>query len=230
MTSFFKKTIAFITFLSLCFTLSTAYAQGDPQQLYEDSVKEQGIKTIQQAKDEATLTLDILRDRIQNIPRNDGRRQEALEQIKVAEEEVDTLKGLNNLEHVELTPSVGSAPPMAEFSQDFLQQQQRVEEAFSAVNLILIQPPAPENVPSEDVRLLETFIPQLVRQFFRFAWLAVFVSFIVSGVMFVMAFGNDERTDKAKKITYMSIIGFAFVALSFAIVSAITDIDFFRFI
>jgi len=78
--------------------------------------------------------------------------------------------------------------------------------------------------------LVSDFIPQLIRQLFRFAWLAVLIAFTVSGVMLVMAHDNDENITKAKGMIYYSLIGFAFVALAFAIVKGVTDIDFFRFI
>ena len=84
------------------------------------------------------------------------------------------------------------------------------------------------SVPTGDI--IEDFIPQFIRLLFRFASLAILISFVVSGVMLITAFGNDERLSKAKTMLYYSLVGFAFVSLAFAIVKAVTDIDFFGFI
>ena len=58
----------------------------------------------------------------------------------------------------------------------------------------------------------------------------ILIALTVSGVMFVTAQENDERLTKARGMLYYTLIGFAFIAFSFAIVKALTDIDFFRFI
>lgn len=111
-------------------------------------------------------------------------------------------------------------------------------KAINGVNQFLLAPSRPGvtkkdgkdvgGVPTGD--LIEDFIPGVIRILFRFASLAVLISFVVSGVMFVMVFGEEERITKAKHMLYYSLIGFAFVSLAFAIVKAITDIDFFGFI
>ena len=77
---------------------------------------------------------------------------------------------------------------------------------------------------------MRDFIPWIIRTLFRFAFFAIFISFLVSGVMFITAFSTEERVTKAKNILYYSLIGFAFVSLAFAIVKAVTNIDFFGFI
>lgn len=219
-----------ITVLTLIFSLfsgfSLVHAQDSGQQAYEQALVKQASEAMQQLKEESTVNLEMLKERIQNIPRNDERRQQAFELIKVAEEEVEAFQGVST--QPQITPGIGNSPPLVEFNTEFASQYKKVEDAFLSVNQILLGPARPGEVPEGDV--VEDFIPNLVRQFFRFAWVAVFISFVVSGVMFVMGMGNDERIDKAKKMLYFSLIGFAFIALSFALVQAITDIDFFRFI
>jgi hypothetical protein len=91
-----------------------------------------------------------------------------------------------------------------------------------------LKPERPGDVP--ETRLLEDFIPQLIRQLFRFAWLAILIAFIASGVMFVMAFDSDDRITKAKHMIYYTLIGFGVITLAFSVVKAITNIDFFNFI
>ncbi len=62
---------------------------------------------------------------------------------------------------------------------------------------------------------------------FRLTTLAILVSFVVSGVMLVIAYDNEENVTKAKTMLYFSLVGFAFVALAFAIVTAITKVNYF---
>lgn len=113
-------------------------------------------------------------------------------------------------------------------SRTFTEAEQEALSALSDVNKAILSPRRPAEVPQGD--LLEDFIPNLVRLLFRFASLAVFVSFVISGLMFVAALGNEERVTKAKQMLYWTLVGFAFVTLAFALVKAITDIDFFGFI
>lgn len=101
----------------------------------------------------------------------------------------------------------------------------KAKKAMSYVQQVYVNPLKPGNVPEGD--LIENFIPQLIRQLFRFAYLAILISFLVSGAFLVMVLDNDERLTKAKQMIYFSFIGFAFITLAFAIVKAITDIDFF---
>lgn len=75
--------------------------------------------------------------------------------------------------------------------------------------------------------LTGTFIPYIVKMLFRLTTLAILVSFVVSGVMLVIAYDNEENVTKAKTMLYFSLVGFAFVTLAFAIVSAVTKINFF---
>lgn len=124
----------------------------------------------------------------------------------------------------------------------FNEKEKQFQEKITAVNHYLFSPQRPGvvtqgsgkdkteigGVPKGD--LFEDFIPGVIRILFRFASLGVLVAFVVSGVMYVLSFGNDDSVQKAKRMLYYSIIGFAFVALAFAIVKAITNIDFFGFI
>jgi len=100
--------------------------------------------------------------------------------------------------------------------------------AISNVNEVLFAPSRPGSVPVG--KITEDFIPYIIRLLFRFAYFAIFVSFIVSGVMFVMAYSAEERVTSAKQILYFTLVGAALVTLAFAIVKAITNINFFGFI
>jgi hypothetical protein len=101
-------------------------------------------------------------------------------------------------------------------------------KSIADVNVTLITPAVPGNVPTGD--LVDDFIPAAIRLLFRFAWIAVLISFLYSGTLMVMTFDNEERTTKAKQMLYYSLLGFAFVTLAFALVKAVTNIDFFGFV
>ena len=123
-----------------------------------------------------------------------------------------------------------------QISKTFTAKEKEARTKLNEANAYLIRPVQPGatgitkegTVPEGDI--VKDFIPQFIRLLFRFASLAVCVAFVVSGVMLITAFGNDERLTKAKTMLYYTMIGFAFVALAFALVKAVTDIDFFGFI
>lgn len=113
-------------------------------------------------------------------------------------------------------------------SDAFNQKEKEAISAITAVNRELLSPSQPGNVPKGDV--INDFIPGLIRILFRFAFFAVLISFLVSGVFFVIAFSNEQRITSAKNMLYYSLIGFVFIVLAFALVKAVTNIDFFGFI
>jgi hypothetical protein len=158
---------------------------------------------------EIEFAYDKLNERINLMEHNDPKKDEAEELLDDAKDIID-----------EIDTDASDA--------DFLDQEKEAREALNKVNLYLIQPFRPGAVPEGDI--VEDFIPQFIRLLFRFASLAILISFVVSGIMFVVAFDNEERVTKAKQMLYYSLIGFAFVTLAFAIVKAVTDIDFFGFI
>ncbi len=121
---------------------------------------------------------------------------------------------------------VAGDPPAA--ATQFASAEKAALADLSKVNRALIAPQKPGNVPEGDI--INDFLPGLIRTLMRFASLAILISFLVSGVLFVMAFGVEERLTRAKQMLYFSLIGFAIVTLAFAIIKAVTTIDFFGFI
>jgi len=115
------------------------------------------------------------------------------------------------------------------------------EEAIAAISeanryfMKPVQPGAPTvdgtgTVPGSGDKtktITEDFIPALVRLLFRFTSLMILIALVASGVMFVIAYDNEEFVTKAKNMLYYSLVGFAFVALAYAIVKAITQINYF---
>ena len=107
----------------------------------------------------------------------------------------------------------------------FYKYERAAQDALADFNLKLIAPPDIESLPKGD--LMTDFIPNFIRQLFRFTFLMIFISFVVSGVFFVTANDDEDKLSKAKRILYFSLIGFLFVTFAFAIIKAVTNINFF---
>lgn len=176
----------------------------------------------------AETKYDELSNRVDTMHKDDTRRDKAKNALDDAKSAKNNFTGINVVSNFYVEIQIGGISPIVKPSDDFLSAEKNASDALSAVNRILIAPSRPGSVPEGDI--LEDFGPQLIRQLFRFAWLAVFISFVASGVMFVIAFDNEERITRAKNMIFFTLLGFAFVTLAFAIVKAVTDIDFFRFI
>lgn len=216
MTTVFKK-IGILLFLLSIFTTTNAFAddRGDLKDYMES------LQNEVQAKYD-TLVLRIAK-MDSDDPKKDGV-DSYIEDAKDAVKSFTSLDADNNIT-ADLQPS-----------STFTAKEKEAHTKLNEASAYLIKPVMPGakgvteegSVPTGDV--IEDFIPQFIRLLFRFASLAIFISFVVSGVMLIIAFGNDERITKAKTMLYYSLIGFAFVSLAFALVKAVTDIDFFGFI
>lgn len=53
--------------------------------------------------------------------------------------------------------------------------------------------------------------------------LAAFLAFVYSGVLYITAFGNEEQTQKVKKVLIYTVIGLVLVILSYSIVQLLTS-------
>lgn len=208
-------------------------------------------------QEDARLNYELLHQRITtNMDKLDPKYDRAKELLDEVEDKKNSFVDLNVDAHYcnkdraedpgDTDCSKGNLRPDAVF----LSKENALIDKQNALNRYLIQPVQPGSktysnvtktggvteegtVPTGDIFGTDDqggFIPQIIRLLIRFASLGVFVSFVVSGVMFVLAFGNEERVTKAKQMLYYTLVGFAFVALAFAIVKAVTSIDFFGFI
>jgi hypothetical protein len=163
-----------------------------------------------------------IKDRIDAMLKADPRRDSANKALSDAEKAKNAFISLpygdpKNL----LTDPYGSSDAFNKAEKDAI-------NAISAVNRELLAPSKVGNVPEGD--LVNDFIPGLIRMLFRFASLAILVAFVVSGTYFVIAFSDEARITKAKHMLYYTLIGFVFVVLAFAIVKAVTNINFFGII
>jgi hypothetical protein len=186
------------------------------------------VANMQAAQSNVEFAYDGLAERVDSLPKNDLRKDSADDALDAAESAKDVFVDMDPSQNIFVQESIGGAPPRVLAGEAFQLAQEDAEATQSFVNRILIAPTQPGAVPTGDI--VSDFIPQIIRQLFRFAWVAVLIAFTVSGVLFIIAHGNDERLTKAKTMLYFTLMGFAVVALSFAIVKAVTDIDFFRFI
>ncbi|MBI5412212.1 hypothetical protein HZA43_03480 [Candidatus Peregrinibacteria bacterium] len=75
--------------------------------------------------------------------------------------------------------------------------------------------------------IFEDLVPQLIKLAFKVAWVVIFISFLVSGILMILSMDSEDRLVKAKAILYYSLIGFTMITLAFAIVKALTNINFF---
>jgi len=180
------------------------------------------------SKSEVETSFTALEERVDSLLSNDGRKDSAESALDVAENKKDAFVRIDPNQNIDVLNAVGGALPRVIPSSAFKVAETEALDALSTINRIMISPAKPGLVPEGDI--ISDFIPQIVRQLFRFAWLAIFVAFTVSGVMLIIAQGDEESITKARGMIYYTLMGFAFIALAFALVKGVTDIDFFRFI
>lgn len=243
-----KYTIA-LTVLSLFFVLTGqafALTTSEATTLYSSELQSVGmtkeladskaqedvgsvVSSMQASQTDISFQFDTLKDRIDKLLKSDKRRDTAKDAIEAVEEgSKKTFVEMKADTELFVQESIGGTPPSVSASDAFNLAQEQVEKDLNQINRILIGPTQPGAVPAGD--LVSDFIPQIIRQLFRFAWLAVLVSLTASGVMLVMAHDDDAKLTKAKSMLYFTLIGTAFVSLAFALVKAVTDIDFFKFL
>lgn len=186
------------------------------------------IAVMKATQEDIGYNFDSISERVDSLNKNDLRRDDALDRLDNAENLMDTFRDMDPEQNLYLQESIGGAPPRVTEGDDFRLAREAAEGAQASINRILIAPSRPGAVPQGDI--VSDFIPQLIRQLFRFAWLAVLIALTASGVLMILAHGNEEKITKARAMIYYSLVGFAFIALAFAIVKGVTDIDFFRFI
>ena len=221
--SWLRKLGAFTALIMMIFAVfSNAHAKSPREQLFE---------SMEDRQREIVFTFDKLDQRVKDMDPYNPRKEGANDLLEDARKAKNAFNDMNPDNHIiELEENV--FVPDDEFNE----AEQKAVEAINAVNQYLILPVQPGakgiekegTVPKGDI--MDDFIPQVIRLLMRFASLAVLVALVVSGALFVTAYGNEERITKAKNILYYTIIGFVFIALAFAFIKAVTDIDFFGFI
>ncbi|MFH0838018.1 MAG: hypothetical protein V1880_02020 [Patescibacteria group bacterium] len=186
------------------------------------------IESMESNQFDVKAAIENLNTQVSALSKTSNRRDSALDALDTAKDRADEFTELEADSHISVHKADAGALPYITPDDSFSGSQDAANSAIGAVRRIMIAPDRPGTVPSGDI--VTDFIPQIIRQLFRFAWVGVFVALTVSGVMFIISQGDDERLTKAKSMLYYSLIGFAVVALAFAIVKGVTDIDFFRFI
>lgn len=187
------------------------------------------FKDVLEARQRAVVdAYDKLDTRVKGMNSADPKKDHAEDLLDTAEDATDAFKGLDAGNNVQ--PESGDGP----FSpkNDFEVAEKAAFTAINDVNRFIFSPARPGEgegtVPKGD--LMKDFIPQAIRLLFRFTSVAILIAIVVSGVMLATAMDNEEKATKAKHMLTFSLVGFVFVALAFAIVKAVTDIDFFGFV
>jgi len=187
-------------------------------------------------QDSVVYTFNELDKRINTMDDKDPRKEHAKDLLKDAEDAKNDFNDLDPEDFVndddEPIVDENGVSKLVEFDN----AEKLVVARMNAVNLAILMPVQPGaskfgeagTVPSGS--LTGDFIPGLIRLLFRFLSVAILISFVVSGVFFVIAFDKEEYITKAKTMLYYSLTGFAVVVLAYAIVKAITNINFFGII
>lgn len=227
--------IFYLTVLAMVSTAVIAWAQVDVEAL-----KAQVEDSLRSRQNQVEDVFNDLDSRVKALSPDDYRTDVAEDLLEDANEAVDAFTELNpDFEYFDnYSPSSGASPSLRDYptKPTFSNAEALALERINAVNRHLISPvqpgagqPGEEGaVPSGD--LIDDFIPQFIRLLMRFATFAVLISFVVSAIFFIASLGNEERTTKAKQMITYTMIGFAFVILAFALIRAVTDIDFFAII
>lgn len=186
------------------------------------------IDSMEASQSEVAYTISGLDKRVKNININDPKKDNVNDQLKIAKSAADDFEGYDAKSHLQVISGGYGVLPRIYPSNSFQEAESKAIDKMNQVNRVLINPKKPGNVPEGDI--IDDFLPQLIRQLFRFAWIAILVALVISSVMFIVSHDNEERVTKAKNMIIYTLVGFAAVTLAFAIVKALTDIDFFRFI
>jgi hypothetical protein len=241
-----KKIIGLIAALVMLAGLvnfaGTAFGQGGAALTNDQDKVKDSMETRQEKLKSEKMALEI---RLNMMRPNDKKRQAAEDWTlkdpasdfdgKKLGEIIDAFGDLNRDNHViEVDPATPSVKKPSEGSrywasdETFDNYEKAAINAMNQVNLIFIGPAKPGSVPSGD--LLTDFVPQLIRLMFRFAYVAILISFLAAAVMLIIVYDNDEMVTKAKTIMTWTVVAFGIITLAFAIVKAITNINFFGFI
>ncbi|MBU0705856.1 hypothetical protein KJ662_03480 [Patescibacteria group bacterium] len=241
-----RKTIGILTGAIIFMSLSSQVLALNRDDAISDYTQELSAAGVGNASDRAEKEVDALIDSMESnqydvkaaienlntqvsaLSKTSSRKDYALAAMEIAKDKADFFTGLEADESIRVQEGVAGTLPYVVANNTFIDAHDSANEAIGKVRRIMISPERPGVVPEGDI--VTDFLPQIIRQLFRFAWVGVFVALTVSGVMFIISQGDDERLTKAKSMLYFSLIGFAIVALAFAIVKGVTDIDFFRFI
>lgn len=80
------------------------------------------------------------------------------------------------------------------------------------------------NLPNQPIPLI---IANVIKMALGIAGALAFLSFTVGGIMLVIANGADDKVGKAKTIILWSIVALVIMAVSFAVVTGVTQLNFF---
>ncbi|MBI5152006.1 DUF1624 domain-containing protein [Candidatus Peregrinibacteria bacterium] len=72
----------------------------------------------------------------------------------------------------------------------------------------------------------ETVLPKITKALMAFAGICSFLFLVISGIRFMLAYGNTEAISGAKRQAQWAVIGLLIAILGYAIVEIITSVTF----
>ncbi len=91
------------------------------------------------------------------------------------------------------------------------------------INDILNSPETGVSLPSGD--LITEIVPAVVTNIFFFIGFLLFIAMMVGGILLIFGRGNEEAIGKAKNIILYSLMAIAMVAMAYAIIFGIANIN-----
>ncbi len=179
-------------------------------------------ESMQKRQAEVESAFDVLDVRVNEMDQNTPRFKAMQIRRDTAREAVEAFTDVSVEDFEKKTPT-----QRGNIEERFREREAAAVEALNEANWFLVAPIRPSNAPEGD--LLESFLPHLIRQFFIFSSTLVLVILLIVSVMMITSYDNEERVQQAKKALYYVLVGFAFIVLAYAIVTAVTTIDFFNF-
>jgi len=82
-----------------------------------------------------------------------------------------------------------------------------------------------KEIPKTRTILSQILLPKATTGFIGFVSMIAFLMLVISGVRFVVAYGNDEAVGKAKNEAMYAIIGLIIALLAYTIVAIIANLD-----
>ncbi len=118
------------------------------------------------------------------------------------------------------------ATPMT-YAQDTETGENQVQSVMPTIPKPDILPgPSEGNTQAETISFIrDKATPEFIAGFIGIVGVAAFLSLLIAGIQFIMAFENEEQVNTAKRNVTYSLVGFVIAIMAYAIVSTIGSLD-----